>query len=239
MQYKTAAQIIARVQRETDTEDEAGGDEFIRAAEWLDWINDGVDEAEAIIHKLGAEDEYFLKTGNISLVSGDNTYSLPTDIYANKIKRVIYVNGTTVITVKRMRGESRFEDAQIIASGGTGVQEYGYILTNTSAASGVIMNLYPTPGETVSNGLRVWYIRNANAVAATTDTVDLPEFYTFLYAFLKWKVESKANPGSPLAESAKIEYLEQRKLMEETLTDMVPDEDNRIIPDLTFYKEMN
>jgi len=97
MKFYTWAEIKAKVQRDLDIESEV----FVNDAELLGYCNDAIDEAEAEI--MGVYSDYFLARETITLVSGTETYSLPSDIFAHKVRRVMYNNGSSVYEIRRMR----------------------------------------------------------------------------------------------------------------------------------------
>jgi hypothetical protein len=72
---------------------------FISSDELLGYMNEAIEEAETAVHTLGIEDTYFLATDFINLVSGQSAYNLPTDIYANKIRKMFYSNPITTVVV--------------------------------------------------------------------------------------------------------------------------------------------
>src|SRR3972149_6519778 len=88
----TLAQIRTKVQNDLDLLDE----DFITVAELDAYINEGIDVAEAEIHTIYEmkNQHYFLSVANISLVTGTSYYASPADIYANKIRRLIYDDGS-------------------------------------------------------------------------------------------------------------------------------------------------
>lgn len=81
------------------------------------------------------------------------------------------------------------------------------------------------------------YIRTVVLVQNDTDLVDIPEFYSFIKAFVKYKLFDKEN--SPKADSVKADYAKETNLMIETLREMTPDHDNEIEGDYSHYEEMN
>lgn len=68
-----------------------------------DFINRGISKAERIIHTL--YEDYFKTFIDLKLVSGRAAYSLPVDIYAEKIKNFIYASGTDVYEITAIDDE--------------------------------------------------------------------------------------------------------------------------------------
>jgi hypothetical protein len=235
MIYKSFADIRTKVERELDIEVE----DFIQPDEFIGYVNDGIDEAEAEIHKLGIEDEYFLTKSNLALVTGQSEYTLPTDIYANKIRAITYRNGSIIYTIKRMRMSGKFEQIEHILQYNQSTDYYKYILLNPSAAAGIQLYLLPPSLETSSTNVTMWYIRNANRwLTDETAFCDLPEIaVNFLEAFVHWRVfDKEQHPGV----GEKLNAMVQKKqLMVETLTNMVPDEESEIEKDLSLYQDIS
>jgi hypothetical protein len=236
MIYKTFAQIRSKVQLETDTEAE----EFVQPQEFIDYVNDGIDEVESEIHKLGLEDEYFLTRAYIPLVQGQEEYDLPGDIYSNKIKKVLYRDGASnsIYTIKRLRGPDRFEEREYTNQYNTITEAYKYMLVNTSAAVMPKMLLVPPSRETSTTNVLIWYTRNANRWDADdTQFCDLPEIaMQYLYAYVAWRIWAKDGTGKQ--DDAKAKKDEMKNLMVETLTNMIPDEDSEMYKDLSAYREL-
>lgn len=233
MTLKTYAQLKTIIERELDLEQEV----FVQTAEMLEYFNQAVNEAEANIHKLGLEDDYFLTSANLSLTSGSASVTLPSNIYAAKIRAVIYKNGGTIYEIKRMRNSKRFLSKTLIDYENSSNPEYVYLLKNDSNTAGIKMHLSPTAKETSTTNVTCWYIRNATALSADADECDIPEFYSFILAFVKYRILDKE--GHPNADNAKIDLEAQRKLMIETLENMVPDEESELEQDQSHYEEMS
>lgn len=231
MRYWTYSEIKAKVKRDLDL----GADEtFVTTDEMLGYYNEAVDFAEAIIHTL--YEDYFLASSTLSLVKGTSEYSLPTDIYANKIRSVIYSDGQKIYPIRRIKDWKRFEQAawnQTVTS----PEDYVYILKNQSAASGVKLVLLPAAQETTSTKVTIWYLRNANRALDEGDLCDIPEFVAFVIAFMKVKILTKEqNPALAVA----VEELKSiREQMESTLRDIVPDGDTELELDMRAYQEMS
>ena len=84
----------------------------------------------------------------------------------------------------------------------------------------------------------MWFVREAAIPAATTDVIDIPEFWNFVaqYVLVECLRKELGNPRGP-AEEAKLEGL--RRQMMETLANMVPDQDDLVEQDFTAYYDMD
>lgn len=228
MEYFTHATIKAKVQRALDLEDEI----FITPTELLDYHNEAIDECEAEIHTL--YEDYFLSNAAISLVSGTQDYDLPSDIFANKIRAIIYHNGATIYPVKKLKSRDMFAQLEVQEQYNT-TDWYKYLIINNAAQSAPQIRLTPSPNETTSNALQIYYIRNANKMTEDASICDIPEFSMFIYNYMKMKCyEKEGHPNLQMA----VQIVEhQRNLMRDTLSRMAADGDTEIEADLTFYEE--
>jgi hypothetical protein len=219
----TLGDLKDRVKAELDLEDE----DFISEAEMNGYCRRAINSAENIILNL-YEDYYLARPHTITLVSGTSEYSLPTGIYAQKIRKLIYSNGSDRYLVKKIK---RLEDTATLETG----DDYMYLLTNDST-DGISLTVYPEPS---SNGetLTLWYLRNANEVTDDDDEIDLPEAYDYLTQYVKDACVNKerATPDAP--KSAALQ--EEERLLTEALSERVPDDDNVLQADLSFYYEVN
>jgi hypothetical protein len=213
-----------RVKQELDTEDE----DFISEAELLGYIRRAVNSAENIVLTL-YEDYFLAKPHTITLVSGQSEYDLPATIYAQKIRKLIYDQGSTS-TRYLVRKIKRLEDTATIEP----FDDYRYLLTNDP--TGVKLTIYPTPqssGET----LRLWFLRNAKELSVGTDVIDIPEAYDYITQHVKDQCINKERMTPDAPKSAAL--LEEEQLLIQALTERIPDEDNEIEPDLSFYHGVN
>lgn len=232
MKYWTWAEIRAKIEAECDLEDE----DFVRPGELLSYCNEAIDEAEAEIH--GLYEDYFLKSVDIPVTSGDQLLSIPEnmpDIYADKIRRIIFTLGgsTTTYPVTRMKDWHKFEQKAIYDTQVT-TDLYQYFLINTTPGNPQIQ---VTPQLRETGTFRVWYLRNANRLAIDTDVCDIPEFVNFVIAFIKVKVFQKE--GHPGLGEATQKLEQQRQQMTSTLQSRVPDADNTLEMDISYYEDMN
>jgi len=230
MKYWTWAEIRAKIEGECDTEDE----DFVRSPELIAYCNEAIDEAEAEIHTL--YEDYFLSYKDITITSGDEFIDIATqipDIYADKIRRILFKVGDTSYTVKRLKDWKKFENkADLDLSSSTA--DYSYFIVNKTVGVPQIM-LSPKAHE--SGTIKVWYLRNANRITMDTDICDIPEFINFIFAYLKVKIFGKeGHPGYPET----LERLENERVrMNAVLSNRVPDDDNEVELDLRIYTDMN
>jgi hypothetical protein len=228
--YWTLATLRTKIEDDLDLDIGAGVEAFISLTEFAGLVNEAIDRAEQSVHTL--YEDYFLTRSVLPLVSGTEEYALPDGIYAHKIRRIVYRNGSTVFEVPRIRDWRKFEkyEASKPHSGGN---LYSYFLLNSVPGEPKLL-VVPTPTE-AGNFFQMWYIRGANRLVNDTDKLDIPEAQNFILAYIRMKVfEKEMNPN--LQKAASDVDIEKRQL-EETLTAMVPDADNEIEPDYSAYEE--
>jgi hypothetical protein len=236
MQLLTYAQARDKVYVDLDLTNEV----FTTEDEVVGLFNEAIDDAEAEICKIN--EDYFLTSASLTMVSAASTISLPSNIYANKMRALIYRNGADFYEITRIRDPKRFVEVEAVTNYGPS-DFYRYFTRWDSTATGVQIQL--VPAARVSGAyITVYYLRNANRIplvaggtqAATDATIiDVPEFVNFVMQFVKVRILEKE--GGPRHEDSLAKLQQQRALMVETLTEMVPDNDTELPPDLTHYWE--
>lgn len=216
----TLSTMIERVQNELDLQDE----DFIKSDEITTYINSGIKSAANII--LNLYEDYFLDSVTGTLVMDQGYIDLPTNIWAQKIRRILYNNGSKKRIITRIK---KLEDTILLQN----TEDYRYMVTNNST-NGLRINLYPTPRESGSY-LTIWYIREARALTSLTDILDIPEGEDYVVQYAKDKCKNKEamSPDAPPSAALK----EQEDLLVSGLMNRFPDDDNDIEPNLSFYEE--
>lgn len=243
MKIWTYQEIETKVRQDLDLQDE----DFIQLDELAGYCNDAIDEAEAEIMTLS--EDYFLKNTMLPMVNGASAIALPTDIYAQKIRGMLYINGAIVYPVSFLYGMTEFEDIALTNQFPAN-QDYRYKLLNPNAGEQAQISLVPPSRETGSF-LQLWYIRNAQRVPMVGEgappatrasqlatLVDIPEFTQFIIAFMKVQCVSKE--FDPRYNDLVAALQHQREMMTSTLKNRTPDNQRDKIPqDFTWYAEMN
>lgn len=227
--YITYGEIKQRVQDQLDLEDEV----FIDASEMLQYCQDAIKKCEAKIHTL--YEDYFADKVALTLVAGQNEYDLPSTIYADKIRRVVFREGQTIYPVLKFKNFHQFERIEHAENYDTNGQ-YRYWLRNAPTGKKMVMvpNIRQgSPGELCN----VYFLRRAIRPTVDSDLVDIPEFYSFIVAYMK--MQCYAKEGHPNYQLAAAEVDDETKEMENTLSNRVPDDENEIPLDLSFYADMN
>jgi hypothetical protein len=219
----TYSEMKEKVMNDLDLEDE----DFITAEEFLGYFNEAIDDVEAKIHTL--YEDYFLTTGYLSLVNGTADYAFPSDIYANKLRKLFYSYGGDEYEVTKIK---RLSDIPDVEAG----DRYRYLPINTTA-SGYRIRIYPTPALTDSTAMSVWYLRNAKRLSLDADVCDIPEFANVIMQQVKVRCYEKE--GHPNTLKAMQDLKEMEELMVTTLTNMVDDENDQVEMDLSFYEDFD
>lgn len=221
MTLPTLIEILTEVDNALDLTDEI----MVLRDEKVGYVNASVDEAEQ--HILAINEDYFLQTANLPLVAGEQDILLPGNIYAHKIRRVYYTNGGTTYEIKRIRN---LDEIPNVDSG----DDYRYLVYMDSSG-GFRMKLYPASRESSSSNVSVWFIGNANRLEDDTDIMNIPEARSFVVASTKLACARKE--GHPAAVSLEGEVERQRVLMVDSLQAKIPDENNQIEVDLSYFDD--
>lgn len=230
MQYKTYLEIRTKVEEDLDLQDEL----FIQDSELLGYCNEAIDEAEAEIHTI--YEDYFLTYDYISLVNGQEEYDLPSNIYANKIRGIVYSDGATIYNVPKLKHSDMFQLIELSNQYST-TDFYKYMIVNRAEGLNPKMLLVPNSREDGTNRLKIWYLRNANRMVDDTSICDIPEFSQFVVKYMK--VECYKKEGHPNIAIATQDLEMQRRQMIATLSNMIPDGDTEIQKDLSIYDDMS
>lgn len=228
MKFWLYSEIKAKVMRDLDLE----GETFIQPSEMLGYANEAIDEVERQIHIL--YEDYFLTRSVITLVPGQELYDIPANIYALKIRSIIYRNGTQVWKLDRLSNAQKLSYYEEQASNSSATQQYGYFIINSIVGQPQII-LTPTPSE-AGAFLQLWYIRNANELTVDSSICDIPEAANYVIAYIKMKCMEK--DLHPNLQKAIADVEQQRADTLATLTQMYADNENKIDADYSLYNTM-
>lgn len=225
----TLSDIRGKIETDLDLLEET----FISSSELNAYINEAIREAESEVH--GLCEDYFLASTPLSVTAGTDSYDLPSDIYADKIRAIIYTNGTDIYRVKKLIHRSyQFEEIALINTYSPSLR-YQFILTNNLSA-GRKIKFFPNIRDTSSTNFLIYYIRDAQTLENDDDVLDIPEAYNFILAYAKAKCLAKENAGQvPGGIANELEH--QREMLLNSLRDRVPDYDNEIEKDFSAYEE--
>jgi hypothetical protein len=230
--YWTLAEIRNKVEQDLDLESEV----FIQTGEMTNYINQAIDEAEAEIHSI--YEDYFLTDYFIPLVAGEKLFDLPDNIYAHKIRKIIFSNNSSkTYTVARVPEKDKFSDVALTERFES-TEFYRYFIYNAIPGQPKIYTV-PKIRESDANParMRMWYLRNANRLNLETDICDIPEFVHFVISYAKLRCLEKEGHPNMMYWASQVER--QRRLMVDTLTNMVPDGETMIEPEMSYYDELS
>ncbi len=124
-----------------------------------EFVNDALYEGHDII--TGKWADYFTTSTTINIVAGTQTYSLPTDF--SKLRRVWLLVDTTTSKYRRCLAVDL--DAIHEYTGVTGTDQY-----YRYALIGQQLYLLPTPGTSLTAGIKLWYIPEQAELVNDADT---------------------------------------------------------------------
>lgn len=140
MKVWTYGEMEQKVLDDLDLNDET----FIKPNEMRGYFNEAITEAAAEIYVLNQD--YFLTKFYIPFVQGTSRYSLPANIFANRIRTVMYSNGAVIYEIAQYRRKNKFE-AMIITDKFGPSDDYMYTLWNDVPGQAV-MAIHPNVRET-------------------------------------------------------------------------------------------
>lgn len=240
MKLWTYSEIESKVRKDLDMQDE---DNFVGNDEMAGYCNEAIDVAEAEILKI--HEDYFLTSVGVTLVQGQSDYNLPSDIYAQKIRSFIYANGPRMYEIKRVRDPRAFLEKAWSDYTPSGEAEYSYLIKSPTAGAQDKIVLVP-PAQEAGAVTELWYIRNARRIPLSTDSgesrstqlaavIDIPEWYNFITEYMKMRCKEKER--DPLLDSYKKNVQVLKDNLVSTLSNRVPDNDDTVPMDMSFYQE--
>lgn len=230
MEFLTWGDIKAEVQKDLGIE----GDPEYDEQELVNMCNRAINRVESKVIQL--QQDYFLTRlePNIAVSKDVLEYDLPTDVYANKIRRVFW--DQTGYNRKRLYRAKNIDDMEQMRDW----DSYNFkrklrymILNSASAGRKITLSYSDSDAELV-----VYYTRNANRFNATDgdgQICDIPEFVDAVIAHMKYQVEYKDK--SPTVTISKQEYLDIIDELTSSLGQAVNDEDMMIEPDTEIWDD--
>jgi hypothetical protein len=207
---------------------------FVEDVDLRRWANEAVSVAESHIHRL-YEDYFLVEADPITISQGSNLVDYPSDIYGNKIRKIIFTDGlgnsNTSHVVNRAKNLIHAKERDLYGSD-TSTPVLTYLPYNPSNI-GRKIRLFPESGR--GGYLHIFYIRNANKLVNDTDILDIDEFDRFIIQYVKTQAYLK--DGDPRAADSKILEEQFKEDMVNTLSTMVPDGDNTLDMDMGSYED--
>lgn len=213
MNLPTLANILDKVNNDLDLTDEV----MISRDEKVAYVNAAVDEVEQIL--LPLYEDYFLQKADLALVLGESEYDFPSNIYAHKIRKVFYDNGTDRYEIRRIRNLSEVPDVDV-------ADAYRYVVLTNSTGQHK-MQFYPASREDSADNVEIWFLGSANDLSDDADIMNVPEAFNLVVAKTKLMCAMKESHPSQVALETDVEKQETRFL--QVIAAMVPDEDNQLL----------
>lgn len=220
MAAPTWAEIKAEIEAEYDLTEET----FVDATELLQYANSGIEDVEKEIHTIN--DNYFHSESSISFVNGVSDYSLPSDIFANKITGWVFDDGSKSYMIKELKDLSKIPDIQT-------TDYYQYRIINTTAG-GTKIRVYPTPSTTETNNT-IFYRRRIVLFVDDSSVLDVPEAKEFLKQYVIDKAANKERMTPDAQESPAL--MKKRKSLLDSLAKMIDDDNTEVYINTDYYEE--
>lgn len=208
---------------------------FIVDDSWKAYYNEGVSFIESQVHTL--YEDYFRSRTKRNVTEGDENLSLPANIYANKIRKIFWQGDSREdrYEIKRIRDleQTMFVDQN---------DRYRYDMVNEGVTNdiplGTTMQVYPPFRDTTTNTpVIIYYLRSANRYVDDTSVCDIPEFSDVVNQYVRYRCRKKE--GHPLTDMEKDDLNTMIMNMISTLKSRVPDENDEILKDMSFYNDFD
>lgn len=222
-------------------------DNFVGQDEMAGYANEAIATAEAMI--INACEDYFLTNTTLSLVLGESQISLPSNIYGQKIREIVYKNGDRIYPLTELKDPRMMYQKAVIDRQAVSLDEYKYFLQ--SATAGAQDKLVITPPALESGAyLDFWYIRNAKRVPLQSSlaeaesranqiatVIDIPEWRLYIEQFMKKRCYEKIDKSK--VGQADKDLLVTSGLMISDLKSRKPNNENDLPQDISHYVEHN
>jgi hypothetical protein len=230
MEFLTWGDIKSEVQKDHNIE----GDPEYDEQELINMCNRAINRVEARI--IGLQQDYFLtKAPVINVPAGDLEVAIPSDIYANKIRRVFWK--TASYNKKRLYRATNIDDMEQEYANTGSYEEFKklrYMILNDGTAGRRIVLSYSRDASEIT----IYYTRNANRftlAGGDSQICDIPEYADGVIAYMKYLVEMKDK--SPTVGATKQDYIDIMKELTDGLAQAVNDEDMMIEPDTEIFDD--
>lgn len=229
MNYPLFVDMKTKIENDLDLIDET----FITPDEMISYFNEAVDMIQGNIITL-AED-YMLATASIPVTVGDTELQLPSNIYANKIRKLIWkLNTSEIYEITPIKNLMELPFVNVN-------DYYRYLFVNNGVTGtntiGTVIKLYPEMRTTSADALTIWYIRSANKYVDNTSVCDIPEWSNIIIQYVRYKCLIKE--ARPDAAEAKADLDTMNMQMVQTLTSRTMDENTKLSQDPRTLNDYN
>jgi hypothetical protein len=234
----TLQNLFDEIQDDTDI---GNGQDYVSDKQLVSFINRGIQRFEPIIHNLNQD--YYRSEYVLAVVNNQSQYSLPSEIFASKIRRIYYSKTSDeLVPVKKIKTDEEMIYYMTLAAGVNTSGEYRYMIVNYSAnassdafsstvtATGQFIRFLPIPAN--DGALIIYYLRNAKKfewLGNSTDytaTLDVPDFAHFISTYAKLQVALKRKNWN-MVNAFKAELDEIREELKLVLNPAQMEDDNR------------
>lgn len=231
MNYPKFSDMKQAVMNDLDLNEEV----FIQTESFTDYYNQGVAFVESQVHTL--YEDYFRTLVKRDVTSGDDNLSLPSNIYANKLRKIFWVGQSREdrYEIRRIRdlAQIMFVDEN---------DRYKYDLINEGVTNdvplAVDLKVYPSFRDTTTyKPIHIYYLRSANRFEDDDSVCDIPEFSEVVNQYVRYRCRKKE--GHPLTDLERDDLNLMIANMIETLKSRVPDENDELLKDLSFYSDFD
>jgi hypothetical protein len=229
MNYPLFVDMKTKIENDLDLIDET----FIAPSEMVDYFNEAIDMIQGNI--IAIAEDYMLAHAFIPVSVGDTELQLPSNIYANKIRKLIWkLDESQIYEIMPIRNlmEIPFVNENDC---------YRYIFVNNGVTNtntiGTVVKLYPEMRDTATEALTIWYIRSANKYEDDTSVCDIPEWSNIIIQYVRYKCLIKE--ARPDAEQAKQDLDIMNQQMIQTLTSRTMDENTKLSQDPRTLNDYN
>lgn len=139
---KTYGEILSFVRGKLDLQEES----FITPMELLGYAGEAIKVCESEVQKLGIDDDYFAATMPLRINQNAPELKVPSRVFANKIKRLVYQNGSVIYEINRLRTKARYLVGATLNEYDTQLG-FSYMIKNNDARVGSKFVFFPPPKE--------------------------------------------------------------------------------------------
>lgn len=176
MKIWSMREMRAKVFTDSDLLDET----FVSLNELSGYFNEAITECKSEISELNKD--YFLTKYYIPLVVGQSRYDLPFNILANKIRGIMYQNGSVIYPIVQYRRRYKFQNIAFTDQYGS-ADDYRYTPVNDVVGQAQL-DFHPPSRETAIlppnpgafTPAVMWYIRNCARVPMIAINGDPAEY---------------------------------------------------------------
>lgn len=235
-EFPTYAVLESDIETECSI-DVSNENEFVTQAQLIHFANKGIDRAEKLINTI--YEDYFLCRDTVNLVADTEEYAPPTDLWAMKIRSLIYYDTSRVYEVLKFRNWKKFIEYRMERTFDTSTSgnNYRYFILNETAGA---WKLLVTPMPKAAGTIEIWYWRQANRIVLTTDVMDVPEAKDLILAYMRYRVvalEFKGNLEATDVAAAKADLMDEEERLRQSLALMVVDAATEIEQDNSHYED--